>query len=232
MKKNKTMRAAAVLAVGALLSTCLVSGTFAKYVTSDNASDEARVAEFGVKVNPDGTLFASSYARHDAKYTVSDNTVEGKNSAKVVAPGTSGQIVQVGLTGTPEVAVHVSNAATVTLSGWGDDANYYCPLIVTVKGTVDGVDKTVSIDGLECTSMSDFQGKIEAAVNAITNDYAPGTDLSSKKDACPVISWEWKFDKTSTGANQKQDDKKDTALGEAHTAKFGVDVTTTVTQID
>ena len=29
-KNNKTLRVAAVLAVGALLSTCLVSGTFAK----------------------------------------------------------------------------------------------------------------------------------------------------------------------------------------------------------
>ena len=44
MKKNKMMRIASVLLVAVILTTCAISGTFAKYVTSGNGSDNARVA--------------------------------------------------------------------------------------------------------------------------------------------------------------------------------------------
>lgn len=62
MKKNNTMRVAAGLAIAALLSTCLVSGTYAKYVTDGTATDSARVAKFGVEVHPSADAFATSYA--------------------------------------------------------------------------------------------------------------------------------------------------------------------------
>ena len=43
MKKNKMMRAASALMVATLLTTSVISGTFAKYVTSVNSSDWARI---------------------------------------------------------------------------------------------------------------------------------------------------------------------------------------------
>ena len=59
MKKNFMMRAASVLLVAVMLTTCAISGTFAKYVTSDSGSDFARVAKFGVTVTDKfETLFA------------------------------------------------------------------------------------------------------------------------------------------------------------------------------
>jgi hypothetical protein len=39
----------------------MVSGSFAKYVTSDSIVDYAKVAEFGVKVTADGHLFSDTY---------------------------------------------------------------------------------------------------------------------------------------------------------------------------
>ena len=48
MKRNKMMRIASVLLVAVLLSTCVISGTFAKYTTSNSATDSARVAKWGV----------------------------------------------------------------------------------------------------------------------------------------------------------------------------------------
>ena len=57
MKKNNTMRVAAGLAVAALLSTCLVSGTFAKYTTSGESSDTARVAKFGIELTSKSGAF-------------------------------------------------------------------------------------------------------------------------------------------------------------------------------
>ena len=47
MKKNRMMRLASVLLVCVLLTTSVISGTFAKYTTTNTASDEARVAYWG-----------------------------------------------------------------------------------------------------------------------------------------------------------------------------------------
>ena len=54
MRKNKAMRAAGGMLIATLLSTSIVSGTYAKYVTEDSGSDTARVAKFGVVVTADG----------------------------------------------------------------------------------------------------------------------------------------------------------------------------------
>ena len=43
-KKNVTLRAAAVLFALALITSCFVGGTFAKYVTNGTGSDKARGA--------------------------------------------------------------------------------------------------------------------------------------------------------------------------------------------
>ena len=50
MKKNRMMRVASALLVAVLLTTCAISGTFAKYVTTESGSDFARVAKWGVNV--------------------------------------------------------------------------------------------------------------------------------------------------------------------------------------
>ena len=61
MKKNKMMRIAGGLLIAVLLTTSIISGTFAKYVTTGSAADEARVARFGVTVTGSGSLFAKNY---------------------------------------------------------------------------------------------------------------------------------------------------------------------------
>ena len=50
MKKNRMMRIAAFLLVAALLSICVVSGTYAKYTSTISGSDSARVAKWDIKV--------------------------------------------------------------------------------------------------------------------------------------------------------------------------------------
>lgn len=47
MKKNKRMRTASGLMIAALLTTSMISGTFAKYTTADAAQDSARAAKWG-----------------------------------------------------------------------------------------------------------------------------------------------------------------------------------------
>ena len=107
MRKNKTMRIASLLLVAVLMTTCIISGTYAKYVTSGEVSDTARVAKFGVTVTATSDLFKAEYATDDTSYTGS-LSVKASNDDDVVAPGTKGNISAAGLSGKPEVAVRVS----------------------------------------------------------------------------------------------------------------------------
>lgn len=213
MKKNNTMRIAAGLAVAALLSTCLVSGTYAKYVKSDTSDDNARVAKFGVTVTAaDGSAFKTAY----------DGTVVSDNGTdRVVAPGTAGQMTAVQLSGKPEVKVAVSNDATVDLGeNWKVGTDFYCPLEVTVG--------TVTLKGTDSayTSVDDFETAIKNEIDRTSATYDANANLAT--NGCPVISWKWAY----TG----NDDTKDTALGDAaaagNAATISISVKTTVTQID
>ncbi len=110
MKKNKMLRTASALLVLTLLTTSIIGGTFAKYVTTDSGSDAARVAKFGVVATVSGDLFGGAYkAAEDntiALYDATGTTVKAADSAdKVVAPGTENKTgLSLSVTGTPEVS--------------------------------------------------------------------------------------------------------------------------------
>lgn len=117
MKKNKTMRAAGILFIAAMLTTCLTAGTFAKYTTSDNNRDSARVAKFGITIAANGSLFSDAYANAEGGnipvvYNADDNgsvTVKSSDNANVVAPGTkSDGGLGLALSGTAEVDVKIT----------------------------------------------------------------------------------------------------------------------------
>jgi hypothetical protein len=61
LNKNFIMRVAGTLLIVTLLTTTLVSGTFAKSVTVNSGSDIAIVAKNGVKIEVSGSLFADTY---------------------------------------------------------------------------------------------------------------------------------------------------------------------------
>lgn len=118
MKKNKMMRIAAALLIVTLLSTCIISGTFAKYVAKADVDDSARVAKWGIKIETSGDLFKDKYETDDegyytagGKYSVEsayDEDGDGEID-KVVAPGTTsitddGMGFTARLYGKPEVA--------------------------------------------------------------------------------------------------------------------------------
>lgn len=227
MKKNTMMRLASALLVLVLLTTCAISGTFAKYVTDKTGTDSARVAKFGVEITANGSAFATEYATDDedvvatiAKSVVT-STAQGADGKKLVAPGTEGSMVAMTLTGTPEVAVEVKYEATLTLAGWTVDNAYYCPIEITV-----GED---TFKGTTYSSADEFVAAVVAAINGYTAEYAPNQDLSVESTvATPDVSWAWAF--------EGNDDVKDTALGDAAAegtaATIELVVKTTVTQID
>lgn len=117
MKKNKMMRIASVLLVAVLISTCAISGTFAKYITKASGEDQARVAKWGILLTLKADeLFASEYEADDDTYvgtgdwegiTVKADTEEAIQN--LVAPGTYMEDAIVAtVKGTPEVATRYS----------------------------------------------------------------------------------------------------------------------------
>lgn len=215
MKKNIMMRLASGLLVAVLLTTCAISGTFAKYVTEGKGFDTARVAKFGVDVTATGSMFKTEY---DTDKTF--KTVVSSNEDKVIAPGTSGDLGGVTITGTPEVAVEVKFEATeVKLDGkWEDkDENFYCPLEITVG------EKTIS--GLKYTDMACFVDDIKKEIESYSKVYGPNTTLAGENLG---LSWAWAFE------NGK--DVEDTYLGDqaadGNASSITITIATTVTQID
>ncbi len=107
MKKNKMMRIAAVLLIVTLLSTCAISGTFAKYITTGEGEGSARVAKWGIEITMEDNLFEAQYETDDADYE-GEYSVVSADGADVVAPGTKkDDAIVATIKGTPEVATRL-----------------------------------------------------------------------------------------------------------------------------
>ena len=226
MKKGVFPRIAAVLMILTLLSTCAISGTFAKYVTSGSTTATARVAKWGVTIeasNADdsGAPFKNSYATNGEVTNLKGETIENAvlSTEAVVAPGTSGGLGAINVTGTPEVAVNIAYTVTeLKFENWTvNETEFYCPLVFTIGET--------TITGTEYASDTELVEALRTAIEGFSDNYEAGTDLSTLSDPNNVsITWEWSFD---------GEDEKDTALGNAETpATISLELTVTVTQID
>ena len=209
MKRNTILRVSAILLVLTLLSTCVISGTFAKYTTSADANDDARIAKWGVVVTADADAFSEDY----------DGTVISLTSdEKVLAPGTDGNLCGLTIEGNPEVVVDVIATADLSLSNWTVGGSYYCPLVITVDGT--------DYKGVDYADATEFEEAVEdAIVNAIAKtNVATNVDLADSV----AVTWAWAYD--------GNDDVKDTALGDAaalgNAATISIAVSVTVTQVD
>lgn len=217
MKKNWTMRVGVALVALTLITSCFVGGTFAKYTTAGTGTDSARVAKFGVTVTATGNMFADKYDNPD-----DSATVVGQGGAKVVAPGTRGNMASIALLGEPEVKVEVTYEATVVLNdNWVDDAgNFYFPLDISVNDQ--------EVDLSDATSKEAVISAVANAIKKHSETYEARTNLSAVGAGSLAISWEWAFE----GNN----DVKDTYLGDqASKGKAGeitIGVKTTVTQVD
>ena len=216
-RSSLMVRLVAVLAVTMMFTMCFVGGTFAKYVTSYSASDNAGVAKWGVSITGTGVLFKDVYAS-DSSFV--GNTVV--STADVVAPGTRGDMAAFSITGTPEVAVNVAFTGTLELgNNWVDSTSaYYCPIEITVGDT--------TFKGTDYASADAFETEVNNKIATFTKDYEAGTNLGTISSDAPAISWKWAF--------EGNDNVKDTYLGDqaakGNAATISLQVTVTVTQID
>lgn len=239
MEKNRMMRLASALLILTLLTTCMISGTFAKYTTKAEGSDTARVAKWGVTVTANGSTFATEYNKDDetvsgtiAKSVVAATPASGAKD-NLVAPGTKGEMTKMTLSGTPEVAVKVSYVGQFDISdNWMVDGAFYCPLIIKVKANTG----TIVIKGLTYTMATEFEKAVNDAIAGYSTNYDANTDLSSKSGESLSVEWEWPFETGTDETEKAANNEKDTFLGgqaaSANPATVTLTVTTTVTQID
>ncbi len=234
MKKNYLSRIGAFLLMSTMITSCFVGSTFAKYTSQGEGGDTARVAKWGVEVVVEGdNLFSNSYSKDDLNSKIVGDTVV--SSEAVVAPGTRGTFNKISITGTPEVAVKVTATPELALTNWRVNGEEYCPIEFTIgEEVISGLDYGKTQGGI-----GSFETKVESAIkDAISGEFAAGTDLSIINEDI-AISWRWLFeDDTGTGYNQ--DNEKDTALGDAAAAATGtgtaptikLDLGITVEQVD
>ncbi len=223
MKKNVMMRVASALLVAVLLTTCAISGTFAKYTSSATGSDTARVAYWGFNQSATITLdlFDDAY----------DNTVAGAEN--VVAPGTSKSTtfafgsIYTANAGKSIAAPEVDYKFTVTPTATGDytklDENPNFKWTLTAPGGT----------AQEYQTVDELLAAIKALGGATdgAKDYEAGTlpEIFTDTTQAYTIGWTWAYE-TADDADQ---DAKDTEMGNAQAlenVKF--EITVTATQID
>lgn len=187
MKKNTMMKIASVLMIAVLLTTCVISGTFAKYATANASEDSARVAYWGFN----GTtftidnLFAKTYS------------TDVNAPADVIAPGTAGSAT---FSFKPQNATAPEVAYKITVDTTGSEIAADLVANTNIQWKLD--------DGA-WGSFADMLGAIEALS---TDTIAPNEfDESWGATAEHTIAWQWIINDVSDAANAQN--VVDTALG-------------------
>lgn len=170
-KKNLMMRIAGGVMMAALLSTCAISGTFAKYTTSSTVTATATVAKWDIELNDKD--ITSTEITFDLFNTVCDLDADGNVTAgtqdsdvttgKLIAPGTGGMF-----------AFKITNSSEVT-------AKYEIDFSATLNSvplefSADNSNWETSIDGLD-----------------ILNDNAKTVNIDKSDDSVKIY-WRWKFE--------------------------------------
>ena len=214
MKKTKLMRAALLLLVLTLITSCFVGGTFAKYTTSASSEDSARVAKWGFTANN------SSVVLTDLFKDAYDQNVQGK--ADVIAPGTTNSAnfkFEYNTTDNGATAPEVAYTFTVSTTG---------------SEIADDIKNNPNIKWSLDNGRWGTWTELLAAIEALDGDetsYAAGTLPAAFKNGNDVhtVAWQWLFDT----ANDAAQDVTDTDMGNAaNLATVKLVITVSATQID
>lgn len=193
---NKKMGILGGLMMAAVVTGYSVCGTYAKYTSSLDFADEARVAKWNFNMGSttrDINLFQESYeiTQGSGKYDV----VSREPGVKVVAPGTRGEY-EFTIDGTAETNYTVNFSTSVKNS---IKTGEYDPIYfrMTSGDTDTGWVKAEALEG---------------ALNALFNEntvYAANYDLNKTVK----IEWVWAFEGTDAETGHVSNDVLDTELG-------------------
>lgn len=222
----KSMRASMILMILVLVTSCIVAGTYAKYVSSKTVNNTARVAKFGVTIEGGDEAFFQSY-ESGGKLRTSSISVLSTDEKNVVAPGTEGTMKLIKVSGKPEVSVKVEFKGKLSIKNWQvtneqETEEFYCPIIITVGER--------EFDGTEYQDAVSFEKDVNDAIPLISKEYDVNEgdfEWSEFNEEIPNISWKWIFDREN-----EEYDNYDTQLGDKADATITLTVTATVTQLD
>ena len=218
MKKNKMMRLASGLMVAVLLTTSMISGTFAKYVTTTNSSDSARVAKWGFdKTTIEITdLFVDAYDE-----TVDSVTEDGNTKDDVIAPGTTGSDT-INFTTENSVAPEVDYKFAVEASSTVDQSTNAIINNPNIKWAFYKANSTAITWGTFAEMITAINNMSKTIVKANTFP-----DLNEEY----TVAWKWMFDAETDGA--VDNDENDTKMGNADVLEtIDLTITITATQLD
>ena len=190
MKKNKMMRLAAVLLVCVLLTTSVISGTFAKYTSTYSAQDNARVAKWGFdQATLTFDLFAETYDHVDG------------NGDNVIAPGTT---KTASFTFVPSAMAAPEVAYKITVDTNGSSIHYNIENNPNILWQLDEGDFGTWGELLQ--SIADLSiDHVDA--NQYPDDFTAGKEHK--------ITWKWIFDEKAADkeADTANNDVMDTNMG-------------------
>jgi hypothetical protein len=118
--RNRIFYIGLVALVLTLASTALVSGTFAKYVTTASGTGTVTVAKWGVKINGDDFAVTTPPTTFDLAKTIE---AAGDVVSDRIAPGTKGKFEFTYDTTNTEVDHQIT--ATINKTGWYDQIKFY-----------------------------------------------------------------------------------------------------------
>ncbi len=207
MKKKFMAVFALVLAVA--LTSYSVSGTYAKYTSTIESSDSARVAKWGIGKQMTVDLFSDSY-----------DSDAVKSSEKVIAPGTKGVYTfAIKDAGAPEVAYKLDVAID------GDESKDESEKLQFWTGDATTYDQAIEQGGKQYANFEALKANFGTDLSIA--QVLP-TDSLSEKLGTIKLHWEWKFD--------SEDDPGDTEKGneaaEGTEKKAVIKVKVTATQLD
>lgn len=185
-KFNKKKKMLVILSIVLMLTMVVGMGafTFAKYVTTQTAGDQANTAQWGFVITADASdLFGTDYALSgtgtSATVVETGNgvAVKATGTGNVVAPGTTGSMT-FSISGKAEVLAKVSLAKAPTTDIYLDT---YYPVKWTITESVSGTSVCENV------TLSDALTFLKSKVDGTI---APGTEVNKTY----VLSWTWAFD--------------------------------------
>jgi len=189
-KTSKTARITILLLVLCLISTAMLSGTFAKYTSEYAGEDTALIAKWDVKFN--GNEPTTSTAELDLfSHAYNTNIIAGVGDDKIIAPGVGG-----------EFTLKVENKGDVAAKMTFD---------VGLGGNGMTAPIKYKLKDVEGQTWGDLVA-LKAALNELEKmkNVSAGTGSAEQ-----IVEWRWPFERGGDAEAIAANNKADTDLGTA-----------------
>ncbi len=177
MKTNKFMRIASVLLVAVVLTTCAISGTFAKYTSEATVVGSATVAKWSFEVEGEEIAVTgdATSVNFDLFETFTDDNVKGK----LLAPGTTGSFTidcqnKSEVTAEYTITFEATNTSSIPVEYSVDGKDGWSKDISTLN-----VSTTTAAMNASAATTHTFYWRWDFSSNGDANDTALGIDAPS-----------------------------------------------------